>query len=441
LTAETQSIESDSVLNRAGYPGAVEPAQGRDGKLYGTYSDFESGICGGGAFRAAAGVGAMTPYNFSGSLACSGPFAGLTLGTNGNFYGTTTFGGTSGDGTLFEMTPGGRLTILHNFANQGDGGGPNAAPIIGSDGNLYGTTAGVGDIVDDDITGSVVYKYDLSSGILTTLYEFGKGQYTYAPLIQGKDGNLYVTTPTSSEYGSILKITTSGVLLDTYNFAGSAGGAGPWAPLMQASDGNFYGTTQQDCGQCGYFGTIYRMTEAGVITTIHSFNENSGGNYPQSGLTEGTDGYLYGATWGNDDSNRVVYRISKGGHYAVLYAPTDGSLYNAELLQHTDGIFYGTSVYGGTYGAGTLFSLNMGLSPFVAFVQPTSGVGGTAQILGQGLTGTTAVTFNGVAATKFTVVSDTYMTAVVPSGATTGAVVVTTPGGALTSNVSFRIID
>jgi hypothetical protein len=81
----------------------------------------------------------------------------------------------------------------------------------------------------------------------------------------------------------------------------------------------------------------------------------------------------------------------------------------------------------------------MGLGPFVAFVRPTGKVGQTAQILGQGLTGSTGVTFNGVAATSFSVVSDTYMTAVVPSGATTGPVVVTTPSGALTSNVSFRI--
>lgn len=81
----------------------------------------------------------------------------------------------------------------------------------------------------------------------------------------------------------------------------------------------------------------------------------------------------------------------------------------------------------------------MGLSPAVAFVIPTGKVGQTAEILGQGLTGSTSVTFNGVAAAKFTVVSDTYMTAVIPTGATTGAVVVTTLAGALTSNINFRI--
>jgi hypothetical protein len=81
----------------------------------------------------------------------------------------------------------------------------------------------------------------------------------------------------------------------------------------------------------------------------------------------------------------------------------------------------------------------MGLGPFIAFVRNNGKVGATAQILGQGLTGTSSVAFSGVKATSFKVVSDTYMTAVVPTGATTGPVVVTIPGGSLTSNVSFRI--
>ncbi len=109
-------------------------------------------------------------------------------------------------------------------------------------------------------------------------------------------------------------------------------------------------------------------------------------------------------------------------------------------MQDTNGIFYGTTYAGGRYGYGTAYSLNMGLGPFVAFVQATGRAGSSAQILCQNLTGTTSVTFNGVPATSFTVKSATYMTAVVPSGATTGPVVVTAPGGTLTSNVSFRVI-
>jgi hypothetical protein len=96
---------------------------------------------------------------------------------------------------------------------------------------------------------------------------------------------------------------------------------------------------------------------------------------------------------------------------------------------------------GGAEGYGSIFSLNMGLGPFVAFVVPVGAAGQSAQILGQGFTGTTAVTFNGVPATSFKVASDTFLTAVVPSGATTGKVVVTTPGGTLTSNVNFRITN
>ena len=108
-------------------------------------------------------------------------------------------------------------------------------------------------------------------------------------------------------------------------------------------------------------------------------------------------------------------------------------------MQDTSGEFYGTTWVGSTYNYGAIYSLDMGLGPFIKFVRPSGTVGQAAQILGQGLTGTTSVTFNGLPASSFSVVSDTYMTAVVPSGATTGPVVVTMPTGPLTSNVSFRI--
>jgi hypothetical protein len=86
-----------------------------------------------------------------------------------------------------------------------------------------------------------------------------------------------------------------------------------------------------------------------------------------------------------------------------------------------------------------IYSLNIGAVPFVTFVMPTAKVGGEAQILGQGFTGTMGVSFNGTAA-SFAVVSDTYVTATVPTGATTGSVTVTTLGGTLTSNVPFRVL-
>jgi uncharacterized repeat protein (TIGR03803 family) len=111
------------------------------------------------------------------------------------------------------------------------------------------------------------------------------------------------------------------------------------------------------------------------------------------------------------------------------------------LLQATNGNFYGTTELGGNAGDyGTVFSLDMGLGPFVAFVRGSGEVGQTGGILGQGFTGTTSVSLNGIPA-SFTVVSDTFIKATVPPGATTGFVTVVTPTGMLTSNVPFRVLQ
>jgi uncharacterized repeat protein (TIGR03803 family) len=117
---------------------------------------------------------------------------------------------------------------------------------------------------------------------------------------------------------------------------------------------------------------------------------------------------------------------------------TDGQYPEAALMQATNGTFYGTTFYGGANALGTVFSLSVGLRPFVE-TQPTFGKTGTAvRILGAGLTGATAVTFNGTPAT-FTVVSATEITTMVPTGATTGKVQVTTPIHTLTSNKKFVV--
>jgi len=99
----------------------------------------------------------------------------------------------------------------------------------------------------------------------------------------------------------------------------------------------------------------------------------------------------------------------------------------------------GRPTQGALYGYGNVYSLDMGLGPFVTFVQAAGKVGQTGGILGQGFTGTTNVSLNGISA-SFTVVSDTFIRATVPLGATTGYVTVTTPSGTLTSNVPFHVI-
>jgi len=303
---------------------------------------------------------------------------------------------------------------------------------------MYGTTEGA--LTTD--SGATVYRYNASGG-LTTIHQFDQNTAILAPLTQGTDGYLYGTAYYSGPNfcGSIFKMTTSGTVLLTYSFPCGEGGANPAAPLVQASDGNFYGTAEQ--GGTLANGLVFMMTPKGKVTVLYNFKGGSDGATPDAGLAEGTDGLLYGTTGGGGSSGvGTLYQISTTGTYKSLYTFTSatGQYPLAGLLQHTNGTFYGAAERGGTQGYGTIYSLDMGMTPFITFVQPMGRVGKTAQVLGQSLTGTTAVTFNGVAATSFKVVSDTFMTAVVPTGATTGPVVVTTPIGALTSNKNFRII-
>jgi len=169
------------------------------------------------------------------------------------------------------------------------------------------------------------------------------------------------------------------------------------ATLIQATDGNLYGTTEFG-GAYGY-GTLFKITPSGTLTTLHNFcNLNASpscpdGGFPIMGLVQATNGDLYGTTQGDADDNA---------------------------------------------GYGAIFRISLGLAPFVE-TQTTSGtVGAAVKILGTDLTGATSVTFNGTAAT-FTVVSASEITTTVPTGATTGLVEVTTPGGTLKSNKNFTV--
>lgn len=266
-----------------------------------------------------------------------------------------------------------------------------------------------------------------------------------APLTQGSDGNLYGTASgggnSNGPCGTIFKLSTAGEMLWTYAFPCGRGGAIPYAPLLQASDGNFYGTTTSG-GQDGGVqpGAVFKLKPNGNVAILYAFKNGTDGAGPTGVLAQGTDGNLYGTTLG--DEGGTLFRLTLSGVHTILYHfGTRGNQPYAGLVQDTNGVFYGTTYAGGRSGDGSVYSLDMGLGPFVSFVQPTGASGGTAQILAQGLTGTTIVTFNGVAATGFKVVNDTYMTAVVPAGATTGKVAVTTPSGVLTSNINFRVLN
>ncbi len=447
--------------------------QGTDGNLYGTtfkggaysYQGTCSSGCGTEFKITTAGV-LTTLYNFcalqNGLDACTdgwGPW-GLTLGTDGNFYDMTFSGGSATAvslGTIFKITAEGdrtQLFALKEFGgcklNECYGIYPMAGLVEASDKNLYGTAVDGG----ADGGGVVLKVNPLEPPPPTVLYSFDFPTVSPgAPLIQGTDGDLYGTTYDNEQFdqytGSVFKLSLTGEFTTLYNFCSQTNcsdGSRPYSPVVQAANGNFYGTTYE--GGSENEGTIFELTAAGALTILHDFATQSiDGTYPVGGLVQGTDGNLYGVTpHGGKYGFGIIFKITTGGTFTVLHSfdSTDGSAPDAGLMQATNGLFYGTTT-GGIPATctgstcGTIFSLNVGLAPFVALALPAGKIGDTAEILGQGFTGTTSVTFNGVPSTNFQVVSDTYITARVPSGATTGPVVVTTPSGTLKSNKNFNV--
>ncbi|MGP0021676.1 MAG: choice-of-anchor tandem repeat GloVer-containing protein [Candidatus Sulfotelmatobacter sp.] len=447
--------------NNPGYGSLVE---GIDGNLYGTTinggtsSNCTSQDGCGTVFKVTPEGVLTTLYSFCGETGCSdgeNPYGGLVLATNGNFYGTTTCGGSAegcsdGNGTVFEITPAGKLTTLFTFTTSDGayphGAAPTAALIQASNGNLYGTTTFGG-----SNGGGTIFEIT-PAGKLTTLYTFcvtcaQVPDGPYGGLVQATNGNFYGTT--TGEYdGTIYKITPAGVLTTLLFFGESSGGpAGstPVAAMIQAADGNLYGTTS------GYAGTIFEITPSGALTTPHTFCGQTNcpdGSAPYGSLIQATDGNFYGTTYSGGAGSHcttypgcgTIFEFTPGGQLTTLHSfvnDAGGELPLAGLVQATDGNFYGTTEYG-CCSYGTIFTLSMGFQPFVRMLHTSGKVGSKVMIFGTKLAGATSVKFNGTAAT-FTVVSASEIRATVPAGATTGKIQVATPSGVLKSNLSFRV--
>lgn len=426
--------------------------QGRDGELYST-TPFGGSNGQGAAFKISPTGTLSRIFDFT--LTASGgtnPFGGMTLGTDGNFYGTTKTGGPFSYGTLFKLSSSGVLTTQYDFGTCvypcNEGTYPISPPIEGSDGNYYGT-------VPNTITGynfGVVYKLT-SAGKYSTLYAFDGtlGYNPEAPLMQATDGNLYGTTALGGKTvtscygpngscGTVFKITTGGKLTTIYEFD-QTHGAGPLGPVIQGTDGNFYGTTS--AGGSSGLGVIFKLTSAGVITVLHNFI-GSDGETPQAGLIQANDGNFYGvASGGGSLGYGTIFKVtSTSDHtFSVLYDfdQTHGQTPEATLFQNTNGILYGDTNLGGSKSSGVFYSLNIGAAEFAKLQTLSGKVGTQVSILGQGFIGSTAVSFGGVNATVFTVVSDNYVTANVPTGGKTGTVIVVRPSGNLNSIQQFKV--
>jgi len=195
-------------------------------------------------------------------------------------------------------------------------------------------------------------------------------------------------------------------------------------------------------------GTIFEITPSGTLTTLYSFCLRvncADGDYPAAALIQGSDGNFYGTTY-NGGANRAgtVFKIAPTGRLTTLHSfclqinCADGAQPSDNLVQDTNGTFYGTTYVGGANSLGTVFSLAIGLGPFVETVPISGKVGRAVIILGTDLSGATSISFNGTPAT-FTVESSASIKATVPAGATTGIVHVVTPSGTLSSNVPFRV--
>ncbi|MGH9497721.1 MAG: choice-of-anchor tandem repeat GloVer-containing protein [Terriglobales bacterium] len=412
-------------------------AQGRDGNLYSTTQTGGTDNCGA-AFQLTPAGKLTTLYSFLNQNDGCFPNSGLTLGIDGSLYGTTSAGGSVGAGTVFKIASSGKFTLLHTFNGTTEGVQAEVPPIQGLDGNFYGTTSDGG----GEIFGTV-YKMT-PAGKLTVIYTFpGTSGLAYPMGVTlGTDGNFYGTAlgGGANRYGGVFKITPQGKLTVLHSFSSTPDGQTPKGAIIQADDGNFYGTTE--AGGSDDFGSIYKMTPTGALTVIHSFNETDGlGLHPLAGLVQATDGKFYGVT-ANNTSSGVIFQITSSGTYVVLVSLTNvsgaypGANPQVPPFQHTNGTLYGDTYGGGAQIKGVVYSLGMGLGPFVRVVNWLGNVGQTVEILGQGLTGASKVSFNGTQA-AFKVVADTYLTAVVPAGATTGFIGVTTPGGTLKSNHKF----
>lgn len=503
ISAQSAEAQTFTVLHSFEAADGSKPEQG--GLIQGTNGDLYGTTQSGGAFSSGSVfkmtlVGKLTTmYSF-----CSPPVEGncvlglapgaLVLGTNGDIYGVSVYGGLSGSGIVFKTIPSSGATVaIGDFQvleppneTNSTGANPIGALVQAADGAFwgvaqYGGQLGQGakfEVGPHDGIGSVVsfacIEPNCNNGVLVA-----------GGLVLGADGNFYGTTeeggtgafgggPGGGQYGgAVFSITPNGTVTTLYSFCSLSDctdGQAPTGALVQGADGNFYGTTLfggagTACynGRPGILGcgTVFEVTPGGTLTTLHSFCMQSGcpdGQNPSAGLILGSDGNLYGTTYNggkapsahcSDNPCGTIFEVSTpSGPLTTLYSfcvkgeqCTTGGGPVAPLIQHTNGDFYGATTTGGNLSGnnGTVFRLSTGLGPFVKTL-PTAGAVGTAvKILGTDLTGAAAVAFNGAAA-AFTVVSATEITTTVPAGATSGEVQVTAPSGTFSSNVNFLVI-
>lgn len=368
----TRLITLSSTPTEGRFPsGAL--VQASNGSFYGvTATDASTKKLGGTIFSLTPGGVLNTVHvltnNPNFSIEGRQPEASLTIGPDGAFYGTAEFGGVNSVGSVFRVTAAGDYTTLYNFAQGTDGFKPAAALTLGNDGNFYGT-AQFGGTGENGGSGTI---FRISpSGTYTKLYDFAVGSSNVrgAPgkLLLASDGNFYGTTVAgspdrSSDLGAVYRMTPAGVVTVLHTFTGPDG-VNPLGGVIQGADGALYGTTAG--GGSTTRGTVFRVTLAGVYSTIHTFTNVTPGQgiSPSSLLLLARDSNFYGTARNINfnDSRGLVYRLTPQGQYSVVYRSSsleeeDGL--EDEPIQASDGDLYVATRNDGAFNFGSVIAIS-----------------------------------------------------------------------------------
>jgi len=326
-------------------------------------------------------------YSFTGSLDGAIPTSDLTLDAAGNLYGTTEYGGGTGNGIVFELKraqDGWKEHVLYSFTGGTDSYEPQAGVIFDKSGNLYGTTQGTVFKLTPNSRGgwteSVIYTFDCYGAV---------GCASRADLIFDTQGSLYGTTESGGDQnacdglgcGAVFKLTpqTDGSWTETtlHAFTDTDGdGATPSSGVALDSKGNVYGTTASGgSGRCQSVyglsfilgcGTIYTLTSSGgtwTETVLYSFVAGSGyGIYPSSQVVFDNPDHLLGLTKAGGDGLGTFFELkntAKGWQrdnaHIFFGPPGDGYQPTGRLIANSNGDILGVTYYGGASGKGSVF--------------------------------------------------------------------------------------
>ena len=321
------------------------------------------------AAKGAANHGFQTLYTFTGGNDGGFPLGNLISDADGNLYGTSVLGGTSGNGAVFKLAPDGTQTVLYSFTGGADGAQPYSGLVRDKVGNLYGTTymggtSGLGAVykLAPDGTETVLMSFDGSNGSLPA-----------NTLTLDRKGNIYGVASAGGAfgYGTVFTISSAGKTNVLYSFTGGADGNTPYSSLVRDTAGNLYGTTLYGGATKG--GTVFKVTKTGTESVLYSFVLQDGttdGFFPQSGLIQDKTGNFYGTTTsGGSGSMGTVFKLTPDGTETVLYRFTgvgngDGAAPTSGLIMNRAGNLFGTTSHGGSVGVdgdssgnGTVFEL------------------------------------------------------------------------------------